>query len=143
MPLVERSALVLFPAEKMYQLVEDVGNYPQFLSWCVAAEVLDQTIALQNASMTIAIAGIRQTFQTKNILVPGQSVTMSLVAGPFSRLEGGWKFTHLSAEGSKISLQLEFEFAHSLLSAAFERGFSRVADRLLSDFVARAEGMYG
>ena len=143
MPTVNRSSLVLFSAAKMYQLVEDVGKYPQFLSWCVAAEVLGQNETTQNASMSIAIAGIRQTFQTKNQLVPGKSVSISLVNGPFTQLEGLWSFTHLSDEGSRISLQLEFEFSHSLLSAAFERGFSGMAERLLNDFVSRAESLYG
>ncbi len=143
MPAIKRSALVLFPAEKMYQLVEDVCNYPQFLSWCVDAEVIEQNDTIQHASMTIALAGIKQSFQTRNQLVPGKSVAMSLVDGPFTHLDGIWEFTHLSDEGSRISLKLEFEFAHSLLSAAFERGFSRIADRLLNDFVTRAESLYG
>lgn len=142
MPVVERSALVLFPANKMYHLVEDVDRYPEFLSWCVDAKVLAQDEHAQDASLTIAIAGIRKKFQTRNLLVSGESISLDLVNGPFTHLSGGWSFKHLSAEGCRISLRLEFEFSHSLLSAAFERGFARVIDRLVNDFVYRAEDLY-
>lgn len=142
MPVVERSALVLFSAEKMYQLVEDVDSYPQFLSWCVDSKVLAQDEQSQDASLTIALAGIRKKFQTRNLLVAGESIRLDLVSGPFSRLSGGWEFKPLSAEGCRISLRLEFEFSHSLLSVAFEHGFARVIDRLVNDFVHRAEDLY-
>ena len=143
MPVVERSALVLFSATKMYQLVEDVERYPEFLSWCVDAEVIAQDETSQSAGMTISLAGIRKSFQTENRLLENHSVTMQLVSGPFSQLSGGWEFMHLSDAGCRISLHLEFEFSHSLLSAAFERGFARVVDRLVNDFVQRADELYG
>ncbi|MCF6264853.1 MAG: type II toxin-antitoxin system RatA family toxin [Xanthomonadales bacterium] len=142
MPVVERSALVLYSAEKMYSLVEDVDHYPEFLSWCVDAEVLSQDASSQDATLTVALAGIRKKFQTRNILLAGKSISLELVEGPFTRLSGRWEFTHLSTEGCRISLRLEFEFSHSLLSVAFERGFARVVDRLVNDFVDRAEGLY-
>lgn len=142
MPVVERSALVLFSADKMYRLVEDTNSYPQFLSWCVDAKVLAQDEFVQDASLTVSLAGIRKSFQTRNLLVQGESIGLDLVKGPFSHLSGGWRFVHLSDEGCRISLRLEFEFSHSLLSAAFERGFAKVVDRLVSDFVQRAEDLY-
>ena len=39
---VIRTALVPYPALNMYQLVEDVGSYPQFLSWCTASRLIDR-----------------------------------------------------------------------------------------------------
>jgi ribosome-associated toxin RatA of RatAB toxin-antitoxin module len=38
---------------------------------------------------------------------------------------------------------MDFNFQHSLLSLAFERGFSKVADRLVKDFCLRADEIYG
>ena len=137
-----RTALVPFSAENMYQLVEDVAAYPQFLSWCVASRLLDRGPDWQLASLDIAIAGLRQSFTTRNQLAPGRSLQLQLVQGPFQKLSGEWRFLTLGNRGSKISLQLDFDFAGGLLSSAFRHGFANVADRLVSDFCQRAERVY-
>lgn len=139
---ITRTALVPFPAENMYQLVEDIASYPQFLSWCVASRLLESGPGWQLASLDISIAGLRQTFTTRNELEPGRSLKMELVSGPFQELSGEWRFLALGNRGSKISLHLDFDFAGGLLSSAFRHGFATVADRLVSDFCQRAEVVY-
>lgn len=139
---VTRTALVPYPALNMYQLVEDVGSYPEFLSWCTASRLIDSGPDWQLASLDIAIAGMRQSFTTRNQLSPGESLQMELVRGPFQELAGEWRFLSLGDRGSKIMLQLEFDFAGGLLSSAFRHGFANVADRLVSDFCQRADTVY-
>ncbi len=139
---ITRSALVPFPANHMYELVEDVVSYPQFLSWCASSSLIERSGDKQLASLEIAIAGIRQSFITRNVLVPGQRIGMELVEGPFQRLSGEWRFQALGPTASKILLQLDFDFSNNLLSAAFRQGFTLVADRLVSDFCLRAEAVY-
>lgn len=140
---ITRTALVLFPADKMYQLVADVASYPQFLSWCLASQLIDSGDDWQVASLEIAIAGLRQSFTTRNQLRPGESLSMELLEGPFQQLSGQWRFEPLGSIGSKILLQLKFDFGSGLLSNAFRHGFANVADRLVNDFCLRAEGVYG
>jgi len=140
---ITRTALVLFPANNMYQLVADVASYPQFLSWCTASRLLDSGDDWQVASLDIAIAGLRQSFTTRNQLRAGQGLSMELLEGPFQQLSGEWRFEPLGSTGSKILLQLKFDFGGGLLSTAFRQGFASVADRLVSDFCLRAEGVYG
>jgi len=137
-----RSALVLFPADYMYRLVEDVARYPEFLSWCSASRVIESSTDRQIAGLEIAIAGLRQSFTTRNELVPGESIRMQLVEGPFQQLAGEWRFEPIGPAGSKVILQLAFEFSGNLLSSAFRHGFASVADRLVSDFSRRAEAVY-
>ena len=48
---IARSALVTHSALDMYRLVHDVNAYPDFLSWCIGAEVHEQTPELQVASL--------------------------------------------------------------------------------------------
>jgi len=140
---ITRTALVLHPARDMYQLVQDVGSYPDFLSWCTHARVLEQSAELQLARLDVSIGGLKQSFTTRNRLVPGELLTLSLVDGPFRHLAGEWRFDSLTAQGSKVSLCLSFEFSSSLLSSAFRRGFARVADKLVLDFSRRADQVYG
>jgi ribosome-associated toxin RatA of RatAB toxin-antitoxin module len=140
---INRSIWVVHPALEMYQLVLDVASYPAFLSWCTGAIVLEQDDRQQLARLEVSIAGLRQTFATRNRLVPGEQLGLELVDGPFRHLTGQWDFTPLGDRGSKVTLNLAFDFSSSLLSGAFRRGFASVADKLVYDFSMRADKVYG
>ena len=136
---IERTALVLHTAHDMYRLVHDVPSYPLFLKWCTFAEVHEQSNQHQLASLRIRVGGIEQQFMTRNDLVEGERLGLSLVEGPFRSLSGEWKFRALGEQGSKVSLSLNFDFAPGLISAAFQRGFKRIADHLVQEFCQRAD----
>jgi len=140
---IKRTALVLHPAMDMFRLVQDVPAYPQFLSWCLSAEVHEQSPEHQLASLVIKVSGITQTFTTRNRLVPGERLTLSLVEGPFRHLSGEWLFDPLGTEGSKVTLVLSFDFSSKVLSSAFRRGFTHIADKLVTEFSKRADDVYG
>ena len=127
----------------MYALVHDVGSYPQFLSWCHRTQIHEQSDVEQIASLRVKFGGMEQQFTTRNTLEPDSRVSMSMVDGPFRHLSGEWNFIQLGDKGCKILLSMNFEFRHSLLSLAFERGFAAVADRLVKDFCLRADDVYG
>jgi len=140
---IRRSALVLHPARDMFRLVQDVPAYPQFLSWCLESRVLEQTAEHQVATLVVRASGLTQSFTTHNRFVPGERLTLSLVDGPFQRLAGEWLFEQLGESGSKVTLLLSFDFSSKVLSSAFRRGFTHIADRLVSDFSRRADDVYG
>ena len=140
---IKRSALVLHPAMYMFRLVQDVPAYPDFLTWCLSSEVHEQSPEHQLASLVVKVSGITQTFTTRNRFVPGERLTLSLVEGPFQHLSGEWLFEPLGGEGSKVSLVLSFDFSNRVLSSAFRRGFTHIADRLVSEFSKRADNVYG
>ena len=140
---IARSALVTHAAVDMYRLVHDVASYPEFLSWCTHAEVLEDQPQLQVASLSINVGGMTQRFTTRNRLEPGARLVLSLVEGPFRELVGEWRFQQLGDAGSKISLSLDFEVSSRLMASAFSKGFSHVADRLVRDFGRRADAVYG
>jgi ribosome-associated toxin RatA of RatAB toxin-antitoxin module len=139
---IERSALVAHSAMDMYRLVRGVSSYPQFLSWCSATEVHEQTSEMQKASLTVVVAGIRQHFTTMNTLCSGERVEMKLLEGPFKNLQGEWRFVQLGEDGCKISLELDFEMTRGPVAAMFGKGFGKIADRLVDDFCKRAEKVY-
>lgn len=90
---IQRSALLPYPAQALYDLVNDVASYPQFLPWCSSAEVLESSETHMRASLNIAKGGLSQRFVTRNTLVPGQSIEMNLEEGPFNQLHGVWVFS--------------------------------------------------
>ena len=133
----------MHPAMDMFRLVRDVPAYPDFLSWCQRSEVHEQSSEHQLASLVVKVSGVTQTFTTRNRFEPGEKLTMSLVDGPFSRLAGEWRFEAIGDIGSKVSLVLEFDFSSRVLSSAFRRGFTHIADKLVNEFCKRADDVYG
>ncbi len=139
---IERSALVVHSAAKMYQLVQDVPAYPQFLSWCTATLVHEQTTRMQKASLTVSVAGVKQRFTTINTLYTDKRIELNLHEGPFENLQGAWDFVQLGEEGSKVSLGLDFEMHNGPVAKVFGKGFGKIVDRLVSDFCKRADKVY-
>lgn len=140
---IRKSALVPYSAHQMYALVADVESYAQFLPWCGGARVLAREPQAVTAAIDIAYSGINKTFTTCNRMIPDECIEMRLLDGPFSRLDGRWRFEKLGERESKISFHLEFEFANRLLGFAMNASFSRIADSMVDSFLKRAVQVYG
>ena len=135
-----------YSAEQMYDLVADIRRYPEFLPWCDHAAVLATEPDGMKAEVGISFAGIRQTFTTRNTHVPGREVRMKLVDGPFSNLDGTWKFAPLGdgkQRACKVSLEMHYSFKSGALAAVVGPVFDRIAGSLVDAFVKRAEQVYG
>ena len=145
---VEKSMLVGYPAEKMFDLVNEVDRYPEFLPWCGGVEVIEESERMILAALKIDYKGIKQRFSTRNRIdkplgdKPG-SITMSLVDGPFRALDGQWKFNPLGEGACKIEFSLSYEFSSTLLNKVFGPVFNYIANSFVDAFVKRAEHLYG
>lgn len=140
---IQRSALLPYPAQALYDLVNDVASYPQFLPWCSTSEVLEESEAQMRASLTVAKGGISQRFITRNQLVPGKSIVMDLEQGPFKQLHGVWHFKALTDKACKISLDLAFDYDGPLIKATLGPLFNQAANTLVDAFCQRAKQLHG
>lgn len=143
MPLINRSAIVPYSAEQMYDLVDDIESYPKFLPWCQEATIQSRNEDEVHATLHLAWKGMTKSFTTCNRLQKPKMMEIRLVEGPFKQLEGFWRFSPLGEEGSKVSLDLQFEFANLLLAMAFGKLFEEVTDKLVNAFCERAKEVYG
>ena len=143
MPSINRSALVMYSAEQMYQLINDVLAYPQFLPDCSNSKIISQNEDSVTASLLVSKAGLKKWFTTENTLVTNQQVTLKLVDGPFNRLQGHWLLTPLSEEACKVSLELEYEFSNKMFDIAFGRVFNHMTNNMVQAFTQRAKQVYG
>lgn len=139
---IERSALVMHSAEQMFDLVCDVVKYPEFLPWCVNAHINSETESELEAGMTISKGGIQQKFTTRNVKARPQYMTMELVDGPFSQLQGRFTFKSLSDEACKVILELDFEVSGKILSMTLSPVFKQAANMMVDAFVKRADEIY-
>ncbi|HEY4958717.1 MAG TPA: type II toxin-antitoxin system RatA family toxin [Caldimonas sp.] len=149
---VKKSVLLWYAPHEIYELVIDVEAYPQFLPWCERVEVLSRDDEGLTARLHLAYSGIRHAFTTRNVQVADQSVHIGLVDGPFSLLDGLWRFAalplpgaHGSSENSacKIEFELRYAFSNAVLEAAISPVFDRIADTFVDSFVRRAEQVHG
>lgn len=145
---VRRSVLLWYAPSEMYQLVTAVQDYPRFLPWCEKAEVLHSHDDGVTARLSLAYMGVRHAFTTRNQHVPDESVTVSLVDGPFSRLDGTWLFKPLGRPGveqpaCRIEFDLRYAFSSRALESVVAPVFDRVAETFVDSFVRRAEEIHG
>jgi ribosome-associated toxin RatA of RatAB toxin-antitoxin module len=141
--VVDRSALVHYSNDEMFALVSDIDAYPQFLPWCSGARVLSYEQHEMCARIDFSVSGVNKSFTTRNQLQPGREISMQLVEGPFSQLEGRWRFEPLGDAGSKISLFLEYDFSSKMVSLAVGPVFNKIANTLVDAFQKRAVEVYG
>lgn len=140
---IERSALVMHSAERMFTLVCDVQSYPEFLPWCIGAHLVSENDDELVAGMTFSKGGIEQTFTTRNQKQKPDWMTMELVDGPFSKLSGKFTFKPLNEEACKVTLELDFEVAGKILSLTLSPIFKQAANTMVDAFVQRADAVYG
>ena len=142
MPEIARSALLPYPADFMYRLVNDAAAYPEFLPWCGGVEIHRQDATSMDASILMKAPGISSRLRTRNRMVPGKSIEIDLVDGPFERLKGRWTFTPMQDDGSKIELVLNFETKRGLGAALIGPAFNRIANTMVDSFCRRAREIY-
>jgi ribosome-associated toxin RatA of RatAB toxin-antitoxin module len=123
----------------VYQLVDDIERYPEFVPGCTAAEVLERSDQVVVARLAVRRGLLHTEFTTRNQLDPDRSVHMELVEGPFKVLEGSWQFSPVASNGCRIDFRLRFQFANPLKSALFEPLFEQAQTDLVRAFVARAQ----
>lgn len=140
---IERSALVMHSAQRMFDLVNDVKRYPDFLPWCIDAHIQSESDTNLVAGLTIKKGGIKQSFTTRNEKQSPDWMSMELVDGPFKKLNGLFKFQPLSDEACKVIFQLDFEVAGKILGLTLTPVFKQASNTMVDAFVKRADELYG
>ena len=140
--VIQHSALLFHSAQQMYDLVNDVAAYPQFVDNCAAAEVLEHSDNHMLARLSLEKAGVKLSFVTRNTLTPPEQIELQLQEGPFARFIGRWQFTPLREGACKVSLYIEFEMNSAITSRLASGVLESVSHSLVDAFCARADQIY-
>ncbi len=139
---IDRSAIVEHTADALYALIEDIEAYPQFLPWCLRAQIHERAPGRTVATLTVGIKGVRQAFTTENINRPGESIEVRLIEGPFKRFAAAWRLTPLGPGATRIEFTLEYQFSSRMLARVLEPLFSTIADTMVTSFGRRADALH-
>lgn len=143
MNTLKRSALVSYSARQMFELVNNIEDYPRFLPWCQKADLISRTDTEVVASLEIAWKGIKKTFTTRNVLQPYNRVDITLVNGPMQHMEGIWQFIPLDEHACKVLLDLEFNMMGNFIDRMLQPVLQHIANTLVDAFCKRAVVLYG
>jgi len=139
---VSRSALIGYSAQQMFDLVNDIEQYPQFMQGCRSARVISKTDTELVGELSLAKAGVTQTFVTRNTLIAPSRIEMRLEEGNFSKFSAVWQFEALTEVACKVSFDMEFEFKYGLVDLAVGKLVSGSANNLVDALVDRAKLVY-
>jgi ribosome-associated toxin RatA of RatAB toxin-antitoxin module len=142
MQRVKRSVLVPYSAGAMFELVDRVDLYPQFLPWCGGTRVLETREGGKTARIDIDYHGVKAHFTTDNANRVPESIVVTLRHGPFRHLHGEWRFMALAEDACKVEFELAYEFATHILERVVGPVFSHIANTFIDAFVRRAESVY-
>jgi len=139
---IDKRAQVPYSPQQMFDLVNEVDQYPNFLPWCGGAEIVSRDEQSMRARVMIAKGPVQKRFETQNRLVQNESIEMRLVDGPFKKLNGRWTFVE-RPNGCEIRFVLDFEFANMLVSMAIGPVFQQIANTMVDSFIQQARVQYG
>lgn len=132
-----------YTAEQMFDLVNDIEAYPEFLHWVRDARVEERGDGYMKATLDIGISGIHKSFTTLNTFDRPHRLDIELVSGPFRHLDGLWEFEDVGDGECHVSVTLSFEVIASPLSMVFSMVFEELVRAQVAAFVQRAEALYG
>lgn len=140
---IHRNALLYFSDQQMFDLVNDVAAYPQYMDGCSSTIIHEQSEATMLATLNLEKRGVKLSFSTKNVLDKPKSIVMSLQDGPFDSFEGRWFFQHLDAEACKVILDIQFSLSNKMTGLAAKKLFDTVSNNMVDAVVQRAKVVYG
>ena len=143
MPLVEKSVLIECTPAEMFALVDRVEDYPQFLPWCGGTELHQRDESTTAATIRIAYRGITSHFSTVNSKEIPTLMRIHLRDGPFTRMEGHWRFLPLGDAACKVEFLLHYDFSSRVLAKILGPVFNHIVETFVESFVKRARQVYG
>lgn len=149
MPRFSKSVRVPYTTAQAFDLVSDIGRYPDFIKWITAMRVSD--VRLDEAGAThcqgdavVGFKGFVERFSTGVIADPvAGTVIASLIKGPFRALRAQWTITPVERGGADIALEIKYEFRNVLIAMLAAANHDLAVDRIMSAFLAEATKRFG
>ncbi|MCV3270933.1 type II toxin-antitoxin system RatA family toxin [Roseobacter sinensis] len=147
MPTHAETRTLPYSAQQMYDLVADVGSYPQFLPWCSAARVKSVTphgeSEVMEADLIISFKVFRERFTSRVVLMPAdKKIDTEYLDGPFRYMKSNWAFRDVDG-GCEVSFFVDFAFRNMILQRLIGVVFNDAMLRIVRAFESRAEELYG
>ena len=147
MPTHKENKFLSYSSQQMYNLVSDVGSYPEFLPWCAAARVNsvkdEGSDRVMSADLVISFKVFRERFCSEVRLSPKEHfIQTKYIDGPFKYMNSTWQFNDCE-DGCTVTFFVDFEFKSIILQGLIGLVFHDAMKRIVRAFEARADVLYG
>ena len=143
MPTHAEQRVLPYTPEQLYDLVADVGRYPEFLPWCLAARIRKRETHLLVADLIIGFKMVRERFTSRVTLDPeALRIDVAYIEGPLRYLDNHWRFD-AHPDGCMIDFYVDFEFRSRLLGRVMGPLFHEAIRRMVRAFEDRAKALHG
>lgn len=136
-----------FPPEALFDLVEDVRRYPEFIEWIQELDITDERSLPTGQELVAHVVVGWRTFREKFATRvtsdrAAGTVEVALVYGPLRTLENRWRFTAEPGGGTLVRCHIRYEFKNPLLTMALAANRDRATSRIMGAFEAEAQRRY-
>ncbi|MCB2066875.1 MAG: type II toxin-antitoxin system RatA family toxin [Erythrobacter sp.] len=143
MPSIRETHRLPYSAEQMFDLVADVGKYPEFLPWVVATRVRDDSEHEMTADMLVGFKALREKFTSRVLKDRPGTIKVHYVDGPMRDLDNNWTFRPFADGGCEIDFSVDFSFKNRMFEALAGQYIDRAFRKMVDAFEARAAQLYG
>ena len=132
-----------YSAEQMFDLVADVGHYPEFLPWVAATRVRSDSEHEMVADMLVGFKNLREKFTSRVEKVRPERVQVHYIDGPMRDLDNVWLFRAIDDQSCEVDFSVRFSFRNALFEKLAGQYVDRAFRKMVAAFEARAEALYG
>jgi coenzyme Q-binding protein COQ10 len=143
MPGIHEVRRLPYSAEEMFDLVADVGRYPEFLPWIMATRVRSNSETEMVADMLIGFSAIREKFTSRVEKRRPHEIRVHYMDGPLRDLDNTWQFRALGENECEIDFCVEFTFRNALFEKLAGQYLDRAFRKMVAAFETRAAKLYG
>ncbi len=148
MPTHAEKRAMPYTPEQLFELVERVERYPEFLPWCIAARLKGREDNVAIWDLVIGFKMIRERFTSRVTLQPPAPdlhprIDVVYADGPFRYLNNHWIFERQPDGTTVIDFYVDFEFRSKLLQSIMGLLFNEAVKRMVAAFETRARQLYG
>ncbi|MEJ5975988.1 type II toxin-antitoxin system RatA family toxin [Novosphingobium sp. PS1R-30] len=143
MPGIHEVRQLPYSAEQMFDLVADVGRYPEFLPWIMATRVRSDDGTEMVADMLIGFSAIREKFTSRVEKNRPGELRVHYIDGPLRDLDNRWQFRALGPSECEVDFSVQFTFRNALFEKLAGQYLDRAFRKMVAAFETRAAVLYG
>ena len=142
MPKHNETRQLPYTPEQMFDLVANVGAYPQFLPWVSAIRIRSDSETEMVADMIVGFKGVRESFTSRVVKERPRHVRVDYVDGPLKHLHNEWEFRGDGQGGVLVDFEVEFEFKNRIFEMLAGQFFDKALRKMIGAFETRAAQLY-
>lgn len=143
MPTHAEKRILPYTPEQLFDLVAEVGKYPEFLPWCIASRITKREGDVFYADLVIGYKMVREKFGSRVTALHPDHIHVEYLSGPMKYLSNHWLFIDNGDDTTTIDFYVDFEFKNPFFQNLMGMFFEKAVEKMVEAFEARAQALYG